>query len=61
MSTAIGQYLLFLIFENAKTFQKVIFEKVYENFNESLDLLSNHQSRFRCLHSTVTALLAPRQ
>ena len=42
MSTVIGQYLPFLIFENAKTFQKVICEKVYENFNESLDLLSNH-------------------
>ena len=40
----------------AKIFEKVIYEQAYECFNES-GLLSNHQSGFRSLYSTVTALL----
>ena len=39
-----------------KIFEKVIYEQVYECFNEN-GLLSNHQFGFRSLHSTVTALL----
>lgn len=39
-----------------KIFEKLIFDEVYDYFNKS-GLLSNHQSGFRSLHSTVTALL----
>ena len=40
----------------AKIYEKIIYDQVYENFNENC-LQSNHQSGFRSLYSTVTALL----
>ena len=40
----------------AKIFEKIVFNQVYEYFNDN-KILTNSQSGFRSLHSTVTALL----
>jgi len=40
----------------AKVFQRIIYDQLYHYLNEN-DLLSRHQSGFRSLHSTVTALI----
>ena len=40
----------------ARVFQRLIFEQLYAYFNENKFLYS-HQSGFRTLHSTVTALI----
>ena len=40
----------------AKVFEKIIFDQFYKFLNDN-DLLSNCQSGFRALHSTVTAML----
>ena len=40
----------------AKVFERIIYDQLYHYLNEN-DLLSRHQSGFRSLHSTVTALI----
>ena len=40
----------------AKVFERVIYDQLY-NFLTNEDIISNHQSGLRSLHSTVTALL----
>ena len=40
----------------AKVFERIIYDQLY-NFLTNEDIISNHQSGFRSLHSTVTALL----
>ena len=40
----------------AKVFERVVYDQTFAFLNEN-NLLSCHQSGFRCLHSTVTALL----
>ena len=40
----------------AKVFERTIYDQLY-NFLTNEDLISNHQSGFRSLHSTLTALL----
>ena len=40
----------------AKVFERIIYDQLYHYLNES-NLLSRHQSGFRSLHSTVTALI----
>ena len=40
----------------AKVFERTIYDHLY-NFLTNEDLISNHQSGFRSLHSTLTALL----
>ena len=40
----------------AKVFERIIFDQIYAFLTDS-NLLCNSQSGFRCLHSTVTALL----
>ena len=40
----------------AKVFERIIYDQLYHYQNEN-DLLSQHQSGFRSLHSTVTALI----
>ena len=40
----------------AKVFERIIFDQIYAFLADS-NLLCNSQSGFRCLHSTVTALL----
>ena len=40
----------------AKVFERIIYDQLYQYLNEN-DLLSRHQSGFRSLHSTVTALI----
>ena len=40
----------------AKVFERIIYDQLY-NFLTNEDIISNHQSDFRSLHSTVTALL----
>ena len=37
-------------------FERIIYDQLY-NFLTNEDIISNHQSGFRSLHSTVTALL----
>ena len=41
----------------AKIFERIIYYQLYYYLVLNTDLLSNHQSGFRSLHSTVTALL----
>ena len=43
----------------AKVFERIIYDQLY-NFLTNEDIISNHQSGFRSLHSTVTALLEAR-
>ena len=40
----------------AEVFERIIYDQLY-NFLTNEDIISNHQSGFRSLHSTVTALL----
>ena len=40
----------------AKIFERIIYDQLYHYLNEN-NLLSRHQSGFRLLHSTVTALI----
>lgn len=40
----------------AKVFERVVYDQVFTYLTEN-NIISNHQSGFRCLHSTVTALL----
>ena len=40
----------------AKVFEQIIYDQLYHYLNEN-NLLSRHQSSFRSLHSTVTALI----
>ena len=40
----------------AKVFEPIVYDQLYHYLNES-NFLSRHQSRFRSLHSTVTALI----
>ena len=40
----------------AKVFERIIYDQLYHYLNEN-NLLSRHQSSFRSLHSTVTALI----
>jgi len=40
----------------AKVFERIIYDQLYANLTKD-NLLSKHQSGFRSLHSTVTALL----
>jgi len=40
----------------AKVFERIIYDQLYQYLNEN-DLLNRHQSGFRSLHSTVTALI----
>ena len=40
----------------AKVFERIVYDRLY-NFLTNEDIISNHQSGFRSLHSTVTALL----
>jgi sarcosine oxidase/L-pipecolate oxidase len=40
----------------AKVFERVVYDQTFAFLSEN-NLLSCHQSGFRCLHSTVTALL----
>ena len=40
----------------AKVFERVVYDQTFAFLNEN-NLLSCHQSGFRCLHSTVTAFL----
>ena len=40
----------------AKVFERIVYDQLY-NFLTNEDIISNHQSGFRSLHSTVTALL----
>ena len=40
----------------AKVFERIIYDQLYYYLNEN-NLLSRHQSGFRSLHSTVTALI----
>ena len=40
----------------AKVFERIIYDQLYHYLNEN-NLLSRHQSGFRSLHSTVTALI----
>ena len=37
-------------------FERIVYDQLY-NFLTNEDIISNHQSGFRSLHSTVTALL----
>ena len=39
-----------------KVFERIVYDQLY-NFLTNEDIISNHQSGFRSLHSTVTALL----
>ena len=45
-----------LISAIAKIFERLIYDQLYDYLSNN-NLLSNYQSRFRPLHSTVTALL----
>ena len=40
----------------AKVFERIVYDQLY-NFLTNEDIISNHQSGFRSLHSTATALL----
>ena len=40
----------------AKVFERIVYDQSY-NFLSNEDIISTHQSGFRCLHLTVTALL----
>ena len=40
----------------SKVFERIIYDQLYHDLNKN-DLLSRHQSGFRSLHSTVTALI----
>ena len=40
----------------AKVFERIVYDQLY-NFLSNEDIISTHQSGFRSLHSTVTALL----
>ena len=40
----------------AKVFERIIYDQLYHYLNEN-HLLSRHQSGFRSLHSTITALI----
>ena len=40
----------------AKVFEQIIYDELYHYLNENY-LLSRHQSGFRSLHSTITALI----
>ena len=40
----------------AKGFERIVYDQLY-NFLSNEDIISTHQSGFRSLHSTVTALL----
>ena len=40
----------------ANVFERIVYDQLYHYLNEN-DLLSQHQSGFRSLHSTVTALI----
>ena len=40
----------------AKVFERIVCDQLY-NFLSNEDIISTHQSGFRCLHLTVTALL----
>ena len=40
----------------AKVFERIFYDQLY-NFLNNEDIISTHQSSFRSLHSTVTALL----
>ena len=40
----------------AKVFERIVYDQLY-NFLNSEEIISKQQSGFRCLHSTVTALL----
>ena len=40
----------------AKVFERIVYDQLY-NFLSNEDIISTHQSSFRSLHSTVTALL----
>ena len=39
-----------------KVFERIVYDQLY-NFLSNEDIISTHQSGFRSLHSTVTALL----
>ena len=41
----------------AKVFERIVYDHQLYNFLTSEDIISNHQSGFRSLHSTVTVLL----
>ena len=47
--------LISIISVMAKVFKRVVYDQIFAFLNEN-KLLSAHQSGFRCLHSTVTAL-----
>ena len=40
----------------AKVFERIVYDQLYDYLTKN-DLISSHQSGFRSLHSTVTALL----
>ena len=40
----------------AKVLERIVYDQSY-NFLSNQDIISTHQSGFRCLHLTVTALL----
>ena len=45
-----------LFFVIARVFERIVYDQLY-NFLTNEDIISNHQSGFRSLHSTVTARL----
>ena len=39
------------------SFERIVYDQLYSNFWSNEDIISTHQSGFRSLHSTLTALL----
>ena len=46
-----------IISVTAKVFERVVYDQIFACLNIENKLLSPHQSGFRCVHSTITALL----
>ena len=56
IASDLNNYRPIVIAVIAKAFERIVYDQLY-NFLSNEDIISTHQSGFRSLHSTITALL----